>query len=114
MDMILRRINIRDNGLDGGIGIWQQARAVATHGLEAIDRVSEPKKVGVSLWNFRFEIRRIHSRRLGKVRHRGQHCVQATYTPAADTCFTEKDISQDADHGQNNYDNDPGNSPEVL
>jgi len=66
------------------------------------------------LWNFRLQIRQIHSRRLGKVRHRGQHCVQATYTPAADTCFTEKDISQDADHGQNNYDNDPGNSPEVL
>src|SRR5690242_15011637 len=57
MNMILRSINIRNNGLDGSIGIWQQAPAVATHGLEAIDRVSEPKEVGISLWNFRFQIR---------------------------------------------------------
>jgi hypothetical protein len=109
MDMILRSINICDHGLDGRVGIRQQGRAVATHGLEAIDRVSEPEEVGVSLWDFRLQIRRINSRGLGKVRHGGQHCVQATHAPAADTGFTEKDISQDADHGQNNHDNDPGN-----
>jgi len=107
--MILSSINICDNGLDGGVGIWQQVRTIATHGLEAIDRISEPKEVGVSLWNFLLQIRRIYSRRFGKVWHGGQHCVQATYTPAADTGFTEKDISQNADHGQNNHDNDPGN-----
>ena len=37
MDMILRGINICDHGLDGRVGIRQQARAVATDGLEAID-----------------------------------------------------------------------------
>ena len=58
MDMILRSINIRDHGLDGRVGIRQQARAVATHGLEAIDRMSEPEEGGVSLWNFRLQIRR--------------------------------------------------------
>ena len=109
MDMILRSINVCDHGLNGRVGIWQQGRAVATHGLEAVDRVSEPEEVGVSLWNFRLQIRRIHSRGLGEVRHGGQHRAQATHTPAADTGFTEKDISQDADHGQNNHDNDPGN-----
>ena len=109
MDMVLGGINVRDHGLDGRVGIRQQARAVATHGLEAIDRVSEAEEVGVSLWDFRLQIRRIHSRRLGKVRHGGQHRAQATHTPAADTGFTQKDISQDADHGQNNDDNDPGN-----
>jgi hypothetical protein len=35
--------------------------------------------------------------------------VQTTHPPAADTGFTEKDISQYADDRQNNYDNDPGN-----
>src|SRR5207249_5464123 len=94
---------------DGRVGTWQQSRAVATHGLEAIDRVSEPEEVGVSLWNFRLQIRRIHSRGLGKVRHDGQHRAQATNTPATDTGFTEKDISQDADDGQDNHDKDPGN-----
>src|SRR5438093_2240813 len=107
MDMILRSINICDHGLDGRVGIWQQRRAVATHGLEAIDRVSEPEEVGVSLWSFRLQIRRIHSRGLGKVRHDGQHCVKATHTPATDTGFTEKDISQDVDDWQNNHDIDP-------
>ena len=109
MDMILRSINICDHGLDACVGIWQQGRAVATHGFKAIDRIAEPEKVGVSLWNFRLQIRRIHSRGLGKVRHGGQHCAQATHTPAADIGFTEKDVSQDADYGQNNYENDPGN-----
>jgi hypothetical protein len=33
--------------------------------------------------------------------------MQATHTPAADTSFTEKDITQHADHGQNNDDNNP-------
>ena len=109
MDMILRSINICDHGLDGRVGIRQQARAITTHGLEAIDRIAEPEEVGVSLWNFRLQIRPIHSRGLGQVRHGGQHRAQATYTPAADTGFTEEDISQDADHGQNNHDHDPGN-----
>jgi hypothetical protein len=109
MDMILRSINVCDHGLDGRVGIRQQGRAVATHGLKAIDRVSEPEEVSVSLWNFRLQIRRIHSRDLGKVRHGSQHRAHATYTPAADTGFSEKDISQDTDHGQNNDDNDPGN-----
>jgi hypothetical protein len=36
--------------------------------------------------------------------------VQAIHTPAADTGFTEKEITQHADHGQNNYYNDPRNS----
>src|SRR5439155_22148086 len=53
MDMIFRSINICDHGLDGRVGIWQQSRAVATHGLEAIDRISEPEEVSVSLWDFR-------------------------------------------------------------
>ena len=109
MNMILGSINISDHGLDGRVGIWQQARAVAAHGLEAIDRVSEPEEVVISLWNFRLQIRRIHSRNPGKVRHGSQHCAQPTHTPAADIGLTEKDISQDADHGQNNDDNDPGN-----
>ena len=65
--------------------------------------------MGVSLWDFRLQIRRIHSWGLGKVRHGGQHCVQATYTPAADTGFPEKEISHDAEHGQNDHDNDPSN-----
>src|SRR5882724_6190812 len=114
MDMILRSINICDHGLDGRVGIWQQSPAVATHGPKAIDRVSKPEEVGVSLWDFRLQIGRIHSRGLGKVRHGGKHCVQTAHTPAADTGFTEKDISQDADHGQNNYDNDPCNSRSRL
>jgi hypothetical protein len=109
MDMI-ESINICDHGLDGRVGIWQQARAVATHGLEAIDRVSEPEEVGVSLWNFRLQIRRIPFRGLGKDQAwRPARRLQATHTPAADAGFTEKDISQDADHRQNNHDNDPGN-----
>ena len=109
MDMILSSIDIRDHGLDGRVGIRQQSRAVTTHGLEAIDRMAEPEEGGVSLRNLRLQIRRIHSRRSCEVRHGGQHRAQATYTPAADTGFTEEDISQDADHGQNNHDHDPGN-----
>ena len=109
MDMILSSINICDHGLDGRVGICQQGRAVATHGLEAIDRVSEPEEVGISLWNFRLQIRRIHSLDLVKVRHGGQHCAHTAHTPAADTGFTQKDVSQDADHGENNDDNDPCN-----
>jgi hypothetical protein len=109
MDMILRSINVCDHALDGRVGICQQGRAVATDGLEAIDRVSEPEEVGVSLWDFRLQIRRLHSRGLGKVRHGGQHRAQATHTPATDTGFTQKDVSQDADYGENNDDNDPCN-----
>jgi hypothetical protein len=109
MDMVLGSINICDHGLDARVGICQQGRAVATYWLEAIDRITEPEEVGVSLWNFRLQIRRIHSRSLGKVRHGGQHRAQTTHTPAADIGFTEKDVSQDADYGQNNYENDPGN-----
>src|SRR4030095_2794775 len=56
MDMILRSIDICDHGLDGRVGIPQQTRAVATHGLEAIDRIAEPEEVGVSLWNSRLQI----------------------------------------------------------
>ena len=108
MDMILRGIDIRDHGLDGRVGIRQQARAVAAHGLEAIDRMADPEQGGVSLRNFRLKIWPIHSRGLGQVRHGGQHRAQATHTAAADTGFTEEDISQDADHRQNNHDHDPG------
>jgi hypothetical protein len=71
--------------------------------------VSEPEEVSVSFRNFRLQIRRINTWGLGKIRHASQDCVQTIHTPAADTGFTEKDITQDADHRHNNDDNDPCN-----
>ena len=107
MDMILRGINIRDHGFDGRVGIRQQPRAVATYGIEAINRTSEPKEVSVKLRNFRLQIRFIHSRRFGDIRHRGQHLANAGHPPATDIGFTEQDVSDDADHGQNDNYHDP-------
>ena len=107
MDMVLRGINICDHGRDGRVGIRQQARAVAAHRLEAIDRMAEPKQMGVGLGNFRLQIWGIHSGGFGDIRHRGQHRAHATYPPATDIGFTEQDVSDDADHGQNDNDYDP-------
>ena len=51
MDVIRGGIDVGHHRVDRGVGVRQQARRVATHGLEPADRVAEPKEMPVTFGN---------------------------------------------------------------
>ena len=108
--VVLRGIDVRDHGLNAGIGIRQQSRMIASHRFETIDRMPDPKQVDVALRDLRLKRRRIRSGQLQRIRHRGQHFTHAAHPATTDVRLAQQEIGDHAHHGQGDNHHDPGNT----
>ena len=98
--VVLRRIDIADHRIDGGVGIRQQPRLIAAHRWIAADRLADPKERNVTLRQFRFQISRVRPGRLAGSRQLRQHLAHPIRPPPANARFAEEEIGDNTRHRQ--------------
>jgi hypothetical protein len=108
MDVIRCGIDVGHHRVDRGVGVRQKARGVATHGMEPVDRVAEPKEMPVTLGNGGSELRRVPS---GVTRrHALEDCVQPLHAATADVHLAQEQIGEHAQQREHANDHHPCDS----
>ena len=106
--MVFCGIDVGHQGDDGRVGILHQVRPVATDRVKAVDRFSGMKQMCVALRHIGLQIRRIRSFGVGHIRQARENLAHPGHAASAYVRFTQQDVSQNAQHRQDDDDHDPG------
>ena len=97
--VILRGIDVRDEGLNAGIGIRQQPSAIAAYRGKAIHGLPDAEQMLVTLRDLRMQSRRVRARRVVRSPAYRQHVTHPSHTPPTDIRLAEEKISDHTHDG---------------
>jgi hypothetical protein len=110
MDVVLGGVDVRDHGVDGGVGVREQVGRVAADRAEPADRMPEVEEMLEALRDLGLEVCLIpgHSRR--ELRHAIEYAAQPGDPPTADVYFAKEQIGGHPRHRHSDNDDHPGDT----